>query len=64
MVYANTIQIDEHKTLGRFKSSTCPDVTYIDGERCIFKGQVDDFAIATKNGSTAHKVLEMTSFHS
>ena len=64
MVYANIIQIDEHKTLGIFKSSTFPDVTNIDGERCIFKRQVNDFAIATKNENTAHKVFEMTNFHS
>ena len=59
MVYANTIQIGEHKTLGRFKSSTFPDVTNIDGERYIFKRQVDDFAIATKNKNTAHKMFDL-----
>jgi hypothetical protein len=31
----------------------------IDGERCIFKRQVDDFAIAMANLQTAHKLFDM-----
>jgi hypothetical protein len=31
----------------------------IDGERCIFKRQVDDFALATAKAETAHKFFDM-----
>lgn len=31
---------------------------YVDGERCIFKRQVDDFAIATNKEETAHKFFD------
>ena len=45
-----------------FKPKThepCLYVGYIEGERCIFKRQVDDFALATSKTETAHKVFDL-----
>jgi hypothetical protein len=41
----------------------CLYVGEIDGEKCIFKRQVDDFAIACKSAETAHKFYDMIDDH-
>eukprot|EP00956_Cyclotella_meneghiniana_P004202 scaffold5163_cov49-Cyclotella_meneghiniana.AAC.3 len=41
------------------KHEPCLYEGYIDGERCIFKRQVDDFALATDKEETAHKFFDM-----
>ena len=45
-----------------FKPTThepCIYEGYIRGERCIFKRQVDDFALATQNPETAHEFFDL-----
>jgi hypothetical protein len=37
----------------------CLYVGDIDGERCLFKRQVDDFAVATEKVETAHKLFDL-----
>jgi hypothetical protein len=37
----------------------CLYVGEIDGERCLFKRQVDDFAVATTKVETAHKLFDL-----
>jgi hypothetical protein len=41
----------------------CLYVGEIDGEKCIFKRQVDDFAVACKSAEIAHKFYDMIDDH-